>query len=67
MKLTLRLNSTTSSSVNVSALAMTGMRLTLVCSRRMNSISIGLRLEGSVSSDQKENWRIHAWPVGWIK
>jgi hypothetical protein len=38
------LNSATSSSVNVSALAITGMRLTLVWSRRMNSTSIGLSL-----------------------
>lgn len=43
-KLTLCLNKVISSSVRVSALAMTGMRLTLVCNRRMNSISIGLRL-----------------------
>ena len=43
-RLTLALNSATSSSVRVSALAITGIRLTLVCSRRMNSISRGFRL-----------------------
>jgi hypothetical protein len=40
-----------SSSVMVSAFAMTGMMLTLECRRRMNSMSTGLR----------------AWPVGSIK
>lgn len=34
----------TSSSVNVSALAMTGIKLTLVWSLRMNSMSIGFSL-----------------------
>lgn len=43
-QLTRSLNSATSSSVNVSALAITGIRLTLVWSRRMNSTSIGLSL-----------------------
>lgn len=43
-QLTLALNSATSSSVKVSALAMTGIRLTFVCSRRINSISSGFRL-----------------------
>jgi hypothetical protein len=43
-KLTLCLNNPTSSSVNVSAFAITGMRLTFVCSRRINSTSIGLSL-----------------------
>ena len=46
--LTLDLKLRTSSSVNVSALAMTGIRLTLVCRRRITSMSRGLR----------------EWPVG---
>ena len=50
-QLTLALNSATSSSVRVSALAMTGMRLTLVCSRRMNSISRGFRLRDTFVTD----------------
>ena len=41
-QLTLSLKFMISSSVNVSALAMTGMRLTLVCNRRITSISRGL-------------------------
>jgi hypothetical protein len=41
----------TSSSVKVSALAITGIRLTLVCRRRITSISRGFR----------------EWPVGWMK
>ena len=44
LSLTRALKSATSSSVMVSALAMTGIKLTLVCKRRMNSISSGLRL-----------------------
>jgi TctA family transporter len=41
----------TSSSVKVSALAMTGIKLTLVCRRRITSMSRGFR----------------EWPVGWMK
>jgi hypothetical protein len=40
------LNSVTSSSVKVSALAMTGIKLTFVCNCRINSTSMGLRLRG---------------------
>lgn len=43
-KRTRRLKRMTSSSVNVSDLAMTGIRLTLVCRRFMNSTSIGFSL-----------------------
>ena len=50
-QLTLALNSATSSSVRVSALAITGIRLTLVCSRRMNSISRGFRLRDAFVTD----------------
>ena len=42
-KLTRSLNAETSSSVRVSALAITGIRLTLVCRRRMTSMSRGFR------------------------
>lgn len=45
--LTRSLNSATSSSVRVSALAMMGMRLTFVCSLRMNSISSCLSLRSN--------------------
>jgi hypothetical protein len=38
------LKATISSSVRVSALAMTGIKLTLVCRRRMNSMSICFNL-----------------------
>jgi hypothetical protein len=50
-KLTLALKAATSSSVRVSALAITGIRLTLVCRRFMTSMSRGFR----------------EWPVGWMK
>lgn len=50
-KLTRCLKRATSSSVKVSALAMTGIKLTLVCRRRITSISRGFR----------------EWPVGWMK
>jgi len=43
-QLTRCLKSTTSSSVKVSDFAMTGIKLTLVCNRRINSTSIGLSL-----------------------
>jgi len=43
-RLTRCLNKVTSSSVKVSDLAITGIKLTLVCSRLMNSTSIGLSL-----------------------
>ena len=43
MKLTLDLNAKISSSVMVSALAMTGIRLTLVCSLRITSMSRGFK------------------------
>lgn len=48
---TLCLNAKISSSVRVSALAMTGMRFTLVCNRRITSMSKGFS----------------EWPVGWMK
>jgi hypothetical protein len=44
-QLTLALKSAISSSVNVSAFAMTGIRFTRVCKRRMNSISSCFRLK----------------------
>lgn len=49
-KLTRALNSATSTSVRVSALAMTGMRLTLSCSCFMNSMSRGFNLRRRVAS-----------------
>lgn len=48
--LTLCLKATISSSVKVSALAITGIRLTLRCSLRMNSISIGRSLHSGAFS-----------------
>lgn len=50
-RLTLALKAAISSSVRVSDLAMTGIKLTLVWRRFMTSISRGLR----------------EWPVGWMK
>jgi len=44
-ELTLALKALISSSVRVSLFAMTGMRLTFWCRRRMNSMSMGLRLK----------------------
>lgn len=50
-QLTLALKAVISSSVRVSDLAMTGIRLTLVCRRFMTSMSRGF----------------NEWPVGWMK
>lgn len=44
---TLALKEAISSSVKVSAFAIMGIKLTLVWSRRMNSISIGRKLENA--------------------
>lgn len=49
-ELTRALNSATSTSVRVSAFAMTGIRLTLSCSCFMNSISRGFKLKKRVTS-----------------
>ncbi len=49
---TLRLKATISSSVIVSDLAMTGMRLTRACKRFMNSMSIGLSLANQSARGQ---------------
>jgi len=50
-RLTLALKSTISSSVSVSAFAMTGIRFTRVCKRRMNSMSSCFRLWARVESN----------------
>jgi len=53
--LTLCLNKLTSSSVRVSALAMTGIKLTFWWSLLMNSISMGLSLDVSCESQRGES------------
>lgn len=59
------LKSAISSSVIVSALAITGMRLTRVCKRDMNSISIGRRLGGKlVHTKGVDIVETHECPVG---
>lgn len=65
--LTRRLKFATSSSVKVSALAMIGIKLTLVWSLRMNSISICFRLWDNISciSDARER-REHLRMAGWL-
>lgn len=64
--LTRRLKLATSSSVKVSALAMIGIKLTLVCNLRMNSISICFRLEDNISSRISRERRDDVRMAGWL-
>eukprot|EP00962_Isochrysis_galbana_P023842 scaffold7258_cov122-Isochrysis_galbana.AAC.12 len=53
-------NASLSATVMVSALAMTGIRLTYGCSRRMNSMSTPLRLWGAAGRSAERACARHA-------